>query len=310
VADRRNIFLGLAALALLVSGCAETQLAMHAVKQLASSGTPARPAPEYKVGKPYQIAGVWYYPAQNFNYAETGIASWYGAQFHGRRTANGEIYDMNALTAAHRTLPLPSLVRVTNLRNGRTIKVRINDRGPFARGRIIDLSRRAAQLLGFQSQGTTPVRVEIIADESRRLAALAQNRQVTQGTALPSGTVKVASLSFDNVPVVTEIPSKKTAPAVEPGRAVALPDMQTVIDGPPGNPRLFVQAGAFIDEGRANRLSWKLAFAGRTRVVAATVGAQRFYRVRIGPLASVAEGDRVLDSVIEAGFPRARLVVD
>ncbi|MEE8444731.1 MAG: septal ring lytic transglycosylase RlpA family protein [Alphaproteobacteria bacterium] len=301
--------LGLAALALLVSGCAETQLAMHAVKRLGGE-MPTRPAPEYKVGKPYQIAGIWYYPAQNFDYAETGIASWYGAQFHGRRTANGEIYDMNALTAAHRTLPLPSLVRVTNLRNGRMIKVRVNDRGPFARSRIIDLSRRAAQLLGFQSQGTAPVRVEIIADESRRLAALAQRRRVSPGTAAPSGTVKVASLSFDNVPVVTETPPKQAVPAAEVASAVSLPDVQTVIAGPPGDPRLFVQAGAFIDEGRANRLSWKLAFAGRSRVVAAKVGAQRFYRVRIGPLGSIAEGDRVLDSVIEAGFPQARLVVD
>jgi rare lipoprotein A len=93
------------------------------------------------------------------HYRETGVASWYGAAFHGRKTANGEVYDMHAISAAHPTLPLPSLVRVTNLQNGRSIVVRINDRGPFAKRRIIDLSRRAAWELGFKDQGTTDVEV-------------------------------------------------------------------------------------------------------------------------------------------------------
>src|SRR5690606_37604870 len=105
-----------------------------------------------------------------------GIASWYGPKFHNRRTANGQLFDMNAITAAHRTLPLPSIVRVTNLENGRTLKVLVNDRGPFARGRIIDVSRRTAQLLGFEHKGTAPVRVEIVPDESRRIALIAQGR--------------------------------------------------------------------------------------------------------------------------------------
>lgn len=113
-----------------------------------------------KIGKPYQIAGVWYYPKEDPNYDETGKASWYGPNFHGKKTANGEIYNMNALTAAHRTLPMPTYVKVTNLENGRTLVLRVNDRGPFAKGRIIDISRRGAQLLGFERQGTTRVRVQ------------------------------------------------------------------------------------------------------------------------------------------------------
>ncbi len=125
----------------------------------------------YKVGKPYQIKGKWYYPEVDYSYVEDGIASWYGPGFHGKQTANGETYDMNDLTAAHRTLPMPSVVRVTNLENGRSLKLRVNDRGPFARERIIDVSRRASQLLGFHLQGTTPVRVEIVEDESRMMAA-------------------------------------------------------------------------------------------------------------------------------------------
>src|SRR5690606_19558542 len=140
-----------------------------------ASGPTTQERGSYKVGRPYQVAGLWYHPREDFGYVETGIASWYGADFHGRRTANGEIYDMGALTAAHRTLQMPSVARVTNLANGRSVVVRINDRGPFAPGRIIDLSYRAAQLLDFVKQGTTPVRVEVLPDESRRIAELARN---------------------------------------------------------------------------------------------------------------------------------------
>ena len=92
----------------------------------------------YKVGAPYQINGVWYYPAADYSYDETGVASWYGEQFDRKYTANGEIFDLNELTAAHRTLPMPSIVQVTNLTNGRSLQLRVNDRGPFARGRIIE----------------------------------------------------------------------------------------------------------------------------------------------------------------------------
>ncbi len=134
----------------------------------------------YKVGNPYQIDGAWYYPAIDWNYDETGIASWYGEDFHGKYTANGEVYDLNAVTAAHRTLPMPSIVQVTNLDNGRTIQLRVNDRGPYARGRIIDVSRRAAQLLGFESIGTAKVRVRILVPESMQAQSLAQGNGGTE----------------------------------------------------------------------------------------------------------------------------------
>lgn len=114
----------------------------------------------FKIGKPYTIKGVRYVPRHDPSYEETGIASWYGANFHGKRTANGETYDMHALTAAHRTLPMPSLAYVTNLENGRKVLVRINDRGPFKKGRIIDVSQRVAKELGFHGDGVAQVRVE------------------------------------------------------------------------------------------------------------------------------------------------------
>ncbi|MFZ4808479.1 MAG: septal ring lytic transglycosylase RlpA family protein [Hyphomicrobiaceae bacterium] len=122
-----------------------------------------RPVPKgggvYKLGSPYKVAGRWYVPREEPGYDRTGLASWYGADFHGRRTANGEIYDRHALTAAHPTLPLPSYAYVTNLENGRTVLVRINDRGPYAHDRVLDLSQTAARLLDTERRGVAKVRV-------------------------------------------------------------------------------------------------------------------------------------------------------
>src|SRR5579862_614679 len=117
---------------LLLVACSETKFASMAYKEVSAPSGPSPGAGKgiYKVGDPYQIKGVWYYPSEDFNYDETGIASWYGPDFHGKYTANGEVYDMTDVTAAHRTLPMPSVVRVTNLENGRSLILRINDRGP------------------------------------------------------------------------------------------------------------------------------------------------------------------------------------
>ena len=131
---------------------------------------------QYKVGEPYEIDGVQYLPHEDYKYSETGIASWYGPGFEGKQTANGETFDPDELTAAHRTLPMPSLVRVTNLDNGKSVVVRVNDRGPFANNRIIDVSKRAADLLGFTGVGTAKVSVEILSIESRAIADAAKKR--------------------------------------------------------------------------------------------------------------------------------------
>ena len=128
---------------------------------------PGQPVPKgggvYRVGKPYEVGGRLYTPEENGRYRAEGLASWYGDDFHGRLTANGEIYDMSAISAAHPTLPMPSYVRVTNLANRKSLIVRVNDRGPYAKGRIIDLSRRAARVLGFVHDGVTKVKVEPLA---------------------------------------------------------------------------------------------------------------------------------------------------
>lgn len=127
---------------------------------------PGQPVPKgggvYRVGKPYAVAGRTYVPEENINYSAVGLASWYGTDFHGRYTANGEIFDMNSISAAHPTLPLPSYVRVTNLANHRSIVVRVNDRGPYTGNRLIDLSVKTSQLLGFYGQGLARVKVEYV----------------------------------------------------------------------------------------------------------------------------------------------------
>ena len=122
-----------------------------------------------KVGKPYQVKGKWYTPKKVETYSKTGLASWYGPKFNGGRTASGEIYNMNNLSAAHKTLPLPSYVRVTNLDNNRSVVVRVNDRGPFISGRIIDVSKKAAEMLDMTHHGVADVRVDYIGPASKNL---------------------------------------------------------------------------------------------------------------------------------------------
>lgn len=284
-----------------------------------SSGLPRSGV--YKVGKPYQVNGVWYYPAEDYSYSETGIASWYGPGFHQKVTANGEVYDQNELTAAHKTLPMPSLVRVTNLDNGRSLVVRINDRGPYANGRIIDMSRRGAQLLGFEGNGTAKVRVQILAEESRAVAAAAR-----QGTpapmlaeldgpppkAAPRGSVEVGGVARPTPAAVARAPvppPTTVAGDMVDGRFVPAP----VVAELPVKPyeQIYVQVGAFGSPDNVTRVRARLASLGQQAQVTQTVaGRQRLQRVRVGPLASVESADAVLNQILQAGLTDAKIVVD
>ncbi|MGJ8528324.1 septal ring lytic transglycosylase RlpA family protein [Maritalea sp.] len=178
-----------------------------------------------QIGKAYKVAGKWYHPKDQPGYNKTGIASWYGPNFHGRLTANGEIFDQNALSAAHPTLPLPSYVRVTNLSNGSSVMVRVNDRGPFAHGRLIDLSSRTADVLQIKQKGTANVRVQYVGraplngDDTRFLVA-SINRQTDMergATRLAfnsnSNTTRLASMSLDQLkrPTAAPQPPKRTS---------------------------------------------------------------------------------------------------
>ena len=303
-------FLSLFALA----ACAETELLVHTAKTVRSDKTPA-PVGDYKVGKPYQIKGQWYYPTENFEYTETGIASWYGPNFHGKPTANGEIFDQNLITAAHRTLPLPSAVRVTNLENGRTINLRVNDRGPFARGRIIDLSRRAAQLLGFEKNGTAKVRVEIIAHDSRQLKLAALNRKggrVEQPQIASSPRQDVVATPLPNSGQPVQRAANTASPTPAPARAgVAIPVLSETVEVLPVSPTgIFVQTGAFSKFENALRMRDRVNDLGPTRISRFKVAGTELYRVRIGPLLKVAMADTTLSRVTSAGVQDARLIVE
>jgi peptidoglycan lytic transglycosylase len=307
------------ALALILTGCAEAKLAVYTAKKLR---TPQKPVDtsSYKIGQPYQVEGVWYYPKPDFTYRETGIASWYGPGFNGKTTANGERYDQTALTAAHRTLPMPSIVRVTNLNNGRSIKVRINDRGPFSNGRIIDLSQRGADLLGFRQQGTAKVLVEVIEDESRRIAsaALTEEAAAFSPKAAPRQAVTVEALPGAPMPTQATNPAASQTAALVVRRQAAVvrpqPPMpvldETVTTVPVKETSIYVQAGSFTRVNNAVRLRARLSQLGNVQVAETVIENRRYFRVRLGPLASVKEADALLAVLIGNGHSDARVVVD
>ncbi len=277
---RRGWCLGaLLGASLMLAGCAETTLAVDTAKALNAGNEASDRATGYKIGSPYEVRGQWYVPHENYEYDEVGIASWYGPKFHGRSTANGERFDQNALTAAHRTLPMPSLVRVTNLKNGRSVDLRINDRGPFSKNRIIDVSKKAADLLDFRRDGTTRVRVRILASES--LALRDGGRTATGGRdAATTGRALV-------------VPTNPDSPAAHIAS---------------GRRSWYIQAGAFSDPANAEQVVEDLARLAPAHMVPVSRRGQSLTRVRIGPLPDTRVAARLLRAVQSSGYPESRLV--
>jgi len=313
----------------ILGACAETQLIVHTAKRLSISkgkDPTAQSKGMYKVGNPYQIKGIWYHPKVDYNYNRTGIASWYGPGFHGKKTANGEIYDQNALTAAHKTLPMPSLVQVTNLENGRSLRLTINDRGPYAYGRIIDVSRRGAQLLGFHRRGTARVQVQILGAESRLMAQQAKGEALLSSvgspiqpdTKLPKADVaketlappkganvsNAESLSGDKKLVIQKTTSRERlrASTVRPDGKV------TSIAVKPS--KMYIQVGAFTKYQNAYRSAARLGSLHNIKVTSKIVNGREFFRVRAGPILSLNEADHLLESILRVGFGDARIIVD
>ena len=305
----------------ILPGCAELELASHAVKQSPIPSS-SKTKGTFKVGNPYKIAGKRYYPKETYSFEQTGVASWYGPNFHGKKTANGETFDMYELTAAHKTLQMPSLVRVTNIENGKSIVVRINDRGPFSKNRIIDLSKKGAELLGFKNQGTARVKVQVLTEESRKIAHAAKQGYDTSGTEVAMnqrGYQQIAHRAPARRPVLT----RPQAPVAQNARvpAVETADIQTSVPGHVRQGRfypdpivqqrkVFVQAASLRDAARAENLASSLQRVGNAHVQPAIVNGQNFYRVRIGPLASTAVTDDVLAQLAMAGQNNAIVVVD
>lgn len=338
---------GSAALALALSACSGGPQG----KPTARSPDDGRGA--YKVGKAYDIDGKTYYPAENWSYDEVGMASWYGPGFHGRQTASGEIYDQNATSAAHPTLPMPSIVRVTNLANGKEVVARVNDRGPFAHNRIIDLSKGAARQIGLDISGTAKVRVQLLTRESEiikqvalqgggrdaQMAAIANMDSSAPSYASPTAvtaapitdrTVTVQQMPAPQGPTIAEqIAAREAAQQAAAARQPAPVVTQQVLAPPPvaqptpaayppsypsfgttlGN-AIYVQAGAFSQPENAERLRAQLATMGQAHVMQTSVSGRDFYRVRIGPMASIDAADQIRARVVAAGHGEARVITE
>jgi rare lipoprotein A len=257
----------------------------------------------------YDVFGKRYYVmASSVGYVERGVASWYGPGFHKERTSVGEPYDMYGMTAAHKTLPLPAYVRVTNLQNGRSCVVRVNDRGPFVGNRIIDLSYTAAAKLDMLRDGTAMVEVRVLQPLD------------------PASDTHLTVASVGTVPLASP-PAAPASPAVAPltSEPVATPAAATITNPPPAAPpvtpapvtsapvrTLFVQAGAFAAAANAQRLAEQLRGAGYTQVFVRDdlVAGRRLYRVRIGPIPNVPEFDRIVAALEQAGVRDAHLALD
>ncbi len=338
ITEKYRAFLSLAAVGLLVSACGA------GYNHVGYKGS--IPPPKFtgvKIGKPYKINGKWYYPRYDEHYDEVGIASWYGPGFHGRKTANGEIYNQWGYTAAHTTLPMPSLVRVDNLENGRSITVRINDRGPFHDGRIIDLSRAAAEKLGIS--GLAKVRVRFLKDET--LAYIRNNGKATGQTeysaAARAGYVKhfdvqnsqkvkggynnnyakVASplpklLKHNNNPVVDAAPLlsvavKSLPPLVRDANAAdsatkTTTEPKSQVDSGYSGLSWAIQVASFMRRENAEHMMQKLVNIGQPQLKPVVIDGRRWFRVLLHPGGKYKSQSQLLSYIRNMGLGDARLV--
>jgi rare lipoprotein A len=258
----------------------------------------------YSVGKPYQVAGKWFTPKAQPGYDRKGAASWYGKEFHRRKTSNGEYFDMAMLTAAHPTLPLPSYARVTNLENGKVIVVRINDRGPFVGTRIIDLSKRSAQALGYLGKGKANVRVQWIGnaplnDQGSHLAMM--NRKAASGAGM--GTLIAAadgpaSGGNDDVQVADAEPQADAQQV-----AYDAPKLKKKARGE----AQIVQVASFADLDAAEQARAQLSAIGPVQVYEWQTADGPLYKVQLGPFLSSIGAEDALDAVRGQGYGKAKL---
>ncbi|MEZ5996699.1 MAG: septal ring lytic transglycosylase RlpA family protein [Hyphomonadaceae bacterium] len=250
-----------------------------------------------RVGPPYEANGRWYVPTPEPGYEQTGVASWYGPQFHGQRTANGEIYDQEALTAAHPTLPLNSLVQVTNLENGREVIVRITDRGPFVGERLIDLSHGAATVLGFEQAGRTRVHVRYLGPAPRRVNADGSTPAPARAPS-PAPTRQAQEGPVSLLPPAVETAALEAPPPPQaPAYTQASYQPAAAVGG------YFVQVGAFSDPSNARRVADAVAAAGPVVMdVRQTASGAELFRVRVGPWASGQEAEAARRTLAGMGY--------
>jgi rare lipoprotein A len=304
----------------------------------ACSQTPAPPG--IKIGKPYSISGKTYYPEYDPTYDKIGMASWYGPGFHSKKTASGERFDQNDLTAAHPTLPMPSIVRVTNLKNGRSLIVRINDRGPFAANRIIDLSKRSAEKIGIT--GVSEVRVQFLQDEtetyiasitgqsgrkSESLLALNDSAKKERDASIIRSTEpsdQLVEASNANTAVGDTVNRAAPITSVTSGDLIQASDIkpaagkssETVarpvefFHATPasGKSLYYIQAGSFSSEENARKLQSKLNDIGNVDISQVDANERTWWRVRVGPFNASHEAKEALEKVHAANIQDARII--
>lgn len=297
-----------------LAACATSQpryAAKHPVDGPTPGQLPNGAGGRYKLGAPYEVGGVWYAPKEEPNYDQEGTATWYGTGYHLKATANGEVFDQFALSAAHTTLPLPSIVEVTNLDNGRTAQVRVNDRGPFKGGAIIDVSQAAARQLGFEQQGQARVRVRYVGPAPLGAPDAGLRYSAYTPSPTPAAQPPSGPSAYVGLPPPVSAPGPVASGPLAPV-AGALPPATTPVTPatPVGGRSLYrVQAGAFADPANAQKVIAQLGGA-----VSATIepfqrsDGMTLYRVMVQGTADEGEAWALRDRVASYGLPEARVV--
>lgn len=309
VLRRTVVSLGVLSLGFL-AGCSSID---EVSKSPYEDGVPVHPEfAKRAYNKPYEIMGTTYHPRNCYNYSEEGDASYYGGRdvFNGRKTSMGHTFDKDYLTGAHKELPIPCIVNVTNLCNGRTLKIKINDRGPFVAGRIIDVSEKAARLLGFYQQGIARVRVEVCVNDTleliRAMPTAAQAKVLegkktkktntaTKGKPTKADKKKNAILEDENLLVSKHLSEVKEDKA-----------FQKALDSKAGSGKIFVDVGTFNHLGDAQKMASKVGHA--FKIQQSKSAKQKKYRLLVGPFHSKNQAKQALQKIAKVGAKSAKVV--
>ena len=256
--------------------------------------------PIYKIGKKYNVGGKYYYPKKDLNYNKTGIASWYGPKFHGKLTANGEIYNQYALTAAHKTLPLPSAVKVTNLKNNKSIVLRINDRGPFVNDRIIDLSSKAADILDLKREGTGLVRVQILREKSLYLEKLAK-----QGSFPEINDLKETELPNITIPSKVAVKIKDTK-----NQKIVTKKINYNLKNLNKEYKIYIKLASFSSKKNAEIMKKKVSYIDKVKIYKIYKMNRTLYQVKAGPFLSVEKVDQLHSLLLQKGMQGAKIIIE
>ena len=299
--DSRNIFFII--FLILIQGCTSSvEVAANLGKKylIPKEEKKSIQKPIYKIGKKYNVGGKYYYPKKDLYYNKTGIASWYGPKFHGKLTANGEIYNQYALTAAHKTLPLPSAVKVTNLKNNKSIVLRINDRGPFVNERIIDLSSKAADILELKKEGTGLVRVQILRKKSLYLEKLAK-----QGSFPEINDLKETELPNITIPrkVAVKIKDTKNQKIVTKKINYNLKNLNKEY-------KIYIKLASFSSKKNAEIMKKKVSYIDKVKIYKIYKMNRTMYQVKAGPFISVEKVDQLHSLLLQKGMQGAKIIIE